>query len=129
MVAVQVLVKMTHNICTGGCKGVSEEAKNCGAEECSKHGQPLTQFDCPDYKNNGAFGESRPCYNVYFLIEFRYFFIGVGIFVIIVPIYYCKIMDMEVIFAVCGFYLLGATFKKYLKWAKLGGYKHPYLRF
>ena len=66
---------------------------------------------------------------VYFLIAFRYFFLGAGIFFVIVPIYYSKIMDMEFIFAVIGFYLLGATFKKYLKWAKLGGYKHPYLRY
>lgn len=55
MVAVQVLVKMTHNICTGGCKGVSDGSKNCGAEDCRKHGQPLTQCDCTDDKHNGAF--------------------------------------------------------------------------
>lgn len=54
---VLVLVKMTHHICTGGCKGVSEEAKNCGAEDCEKHGQPLTACDCEDSKHNGAFGE------------------------------------------------------------------------
>ena len=57
MVAETVSVKMTHHICTGSCKGVSEEAKNCGAEDCPKHGQPLTQCDCTDGKHNGAFGE------------------------------------------------------------------------
>lgn len=46
---------MTHYICTGGCKGVSEEQKNCGAEDCSKHDQPLTACDCTDGKHNGAF--------------------------------------------------------------------------
>jgi len=46
---------MAHYICTGGCKGVSEELKNCGAEDCPKHGQPLTACDCDDGQHNGAF--------------------------------------------------------------------------
>ena len=54
---VLVLVKMTHYICTGSCKGVSEEAKDCGTGDCPKHDQPLTQCDCTDDKHNGAFGE------------------------------------------------------------------------
>jgi len=48
---------MTHHICTGGCKGISDEPKNCGAENCSKHGQPLNACDCTDNKHNGAFEE------------------------------------------------------------------------
>lgn len=27
--------------CTGSCGGVSPEAKNCGAESCEMHDQPL----------------------------------------------------------------------------------------
>jgi len=46
---------MTHFICTGGCKGVSEEPKNCGAEDCPKHDQPLIECNCTDNKHNGAF--------------------------------------------------------------------------
>jgi hypothetical protein len=44
---------MTHYICTGGCGGVSEVAKTCGAETCPKHGDPLTPCDCTDGKHYG----------------------------------------------------------------------------
>ena len=44
---------MTHYICTGGCGGVSEVAKTCGAETCPKHGVPLTPCDCADGEHGG----------------------------------------------------------------------------
>jgi hypothetical protein len=46
---------MTHYICTGGCKGVSKVAKNCGAKDCPKHDQLLTPCECSDNNHNGAF--------------------------------------------------------------------------
>lgn len=42
---------MIHYICTGGCKGESSEAGVCGAEECPKHGLPLTACECLDGKH------------------------------------------------------------------------------
>ena len=56
MDAVLVLVKMTHHICTGGCKGVSDTEGTCQAADCAKHEQPLTECNCEDDKHNGAFG-------------------------------------------------------------------------
>jgi hypothetical protein len=44
---------MTHYICMGGCGGVSEVAKTCGAETCPKHGDLLTPCDCTDGKHYG----------------------------------------------------------------------------
>jgi len=48
---------MVHYICTGGCKGVTDQPVNCQAEDCSKHNQPLTECNCNDNKHGGAFGE------------------------------------------------------------------------
>jgi len=48
---------MKHYICTGGCKGVSKVAKNCGAESCPKHGKPLKPCNCKDNKHDGVFDE------------------------------------------------------------------------
>ena len=48
---------MKHNICTGGCKGVSETAGVCETVDCSKNGQPLTECECGDQMHNGAFDE------------------------------------------------------------------------
>ena len=42
---------MTHYVCTGGCKGVSDKPGNCNAEACVKHGQPLTPCNCADEKH------------------------------------------------------------------------------
>ncbi len=44
---------MTHYICTGGCGGVAEEPKTCGAETCPKHGVPLTPCECTDGEHGG----------------------------------------------------------------------------
>ena len=45
-------VRMTHYVCTGDCGGVSDEAKSCDAEDCSKYGEPLTECNCDDGKHN-----------------------------------------------------------------------------
>ncbi len=37
---------MTHYVCSGECGGVAQEPKSCGAEVCSKKGEPLTPCDC-----------------------------------------------------------------------------------
>jgi hypothetical protein len=37
-----------HYICTGGCGGVSETPGVCQAEDCPKHGKPLTECNCTD---------------------------------------------------------------------------------
>ena len=42
---------MTHYICTGGCKGVSEKPGVCDANDCPKWGQPLETCDCMDNKH------------------------------------------------------------------------------
>ena len=39
---------MTHYICTGSCKGVSDKPGNCGAESCELYGKPLKECDCTD---------------------------------------------------------------------------------
>lgn len=44
---------MTHYICTGGCKGVSETPGTCNAEGCAKHNHPLETCDCTDGKHYG----------------------------------------------------------------------------
>lgn len=42
---------MTHYVCTGECGGVSEVAKNCGTESCSRYEKPLVACDCTDGKH------------------------------------------------------------------------------
>lgn len=39
---------MTHYICKGECKGVSEKPVSCGDKECSLHDHPLTECNCSD---------------------------------------------------------------------------------
>lgn len=46
---------MSHYICTGGCRGVSDNPGVCEDENCSKHNQPLEKCDCTDGKHFGAF--------------------------------------------------------------------------
>ena len=43
---------MTHYICTGGCKGVSDKPISCQAKNCQKHGEPLKECDCTDGEHN-----------------------------------------------------------------------------
>ena len=45
---------MTHHICTGDCKGVSDEPKVCQSPDCGKHGQPLKECNCADGKHDDA---------------------------------------------------------------------------
>jgi len=45
---------MEHYICTGGCKGVSEEAGVCRAADCPRHGEPMEKCDCEDGEHHGA---------------------------------------------------------------------------
>ena len=44
-----------HYICDGGCKGVSEKAGVCGAEDCPKFGHDLKECNCEDMQHDGAF--------------------------------------------------------------------------
>ena len=46
---------MDHYICTGGCKGQSDNSGICQAGDCPKHGQPLEKCDCADHQHHGAF--------------------------------------------------------------------------
>ena len=46
---------MEHYICTGGCKGVSNNPGTCQAADCPKHEHPLEKCDCADGKHHGAF--------------------------------------------------------------------------
>lgn len=46
---------MVHYICTGGCKGVSDDPGTCRADDCPKHGQPLTPCHCEDGEHGGVF--------------------------------------------------------------------------
>jgi len=51
---------MEHYICTGGCKGVSDQPGLCQTLDCPKHGEPLTACDCTDGKHHGAFEKEEP---------------------------------------------------------------------
>jgi len=42
-----------HHICTGTCKGVSDQEGVCQNPSCPKHGQPLEACDCADNTHNG----------------------------------------------------------------------------
>ncbi len=46
---------MAHYICTGGCKGVSDNPGTCQASDCPKNNQPLKECNCTDDKHGGAF--------------------------------------------------------------------------
>jgi hypothetical protein len=48
-----------HNICTGGCKGVSETPGVCQTNGCPKHEQPLEACDCTDSKHDGRQDEGE----------------------------------------------------------------------
>lgn len=50
-------VSMKHYICTGGCKGVSQNPGNCETSTCLLYGQPLEKCTCEDGKHGGAFEE------------------------------------------------------------------------
>jgi len=44
---------MTHYICTGTCKGVSDTPGTCQAENCPKHNKILESCDCTDGQHEG----------------------------------------------------------------------------
>ena len=48
---------MSHYICTGGCRGVGNEAGTCQATTCPLYGEELQGCDCQDGKHDGAFGD------------------------------------------------------------------------
>lgn len=51
---------MTHYVCTGGCKGVSNDAGTvCKAEDCPRHDHPLTPCDCEDKGHREAFAKNE----------------------------------------------------------------------
>ena len=43
---------MTHYICIGTCKGVSDTLGACQAEDCPKHEEMLQSCDCVDGKHD-----------------------------------------------------------------------------
>ena len=51
---------MTHYVCTGGCKGVSDDPNAaCQSEECSKHAHPLTACNCEDGEHQEAYASKE----------------------------------------------------------------------
>ena len=42
-----------HYICTGECKGVSDNPGVCQAEDCEREGQPLIECSCTDGNHGG----------------------------------------------------------------------------
>ena len=50
---------MTHYICVGGCKGVSETPGVCQAKDCPEHSHPLKECDCADGEHYGDFPPDR----------------------------------------------------------------------
>ncbi len=47
---------MTHYVCTGGCKGVSDEpGAICRGEDCANHNKPLTPCNCEDGTHKEAY--------------------------------------------------------------------------
>ena len=42
---------MTHYVCPGGCRAVTEEAGVCQASDCPRHGMNLEVCDCMDDKH------------------------------------------------------------------------------
>ena len=42
---------MSHYICTGGCKGISDKPGACEAADCIKYAQPLQECNCIDGKH------------------------------------------------------------------------------
>ena len=46
-----IFTSMKHYICTGECAGASEKPGVCQSQMCSKHGQPLSECECPDGKH------------------------------------------------------------------------------
>lgn len=49
---------MSHYICKGECKGVSDKPGTCQAGDCSKHGQQLEACDCTDGQHAEAKGDA-----------------------------------------------------------------------
>lgn len=50
---------MTHYICTGGCKGVSDTRGVCNAEDCEKYQEPLQECSCTDGAHEAAYKEAE----------------------------------------------------------------------
>lgn len=49
-----------HYVCTGGCKGVSDDSSaTCQAENCPKHSHPLTPCSCEDQQHAEAFSAEQ----------------------------------------------------------------------
>ena len=47
---------MTHYVCVGGCKGVSDNPQaTCQAEDCPKHTHPLIACECTDGEHAQAY--------------------------------------------------------------------------
>lgn len=44
---------MEHNVCKGGCNGVSDQpGAVCNTEGCSMHGQPMEKCECGDMQSH-----------------------------------------------------------------------------
>lgn len=52
---------MSHFVCNGGCKGVSDNEGVCQTETCSLHNQPLSECNCEGGKEaHAAPAEEKP---------------------------------------------------------------------
>ena len=49
-----------HYICTGGCRGVSNQPGTCKTENCAHKGLELKECSCTDHKHWGAFQSKKP---------------------------------------------------------------------
>ncbi len=47
---------MSHYICLGGCRGISETPGVCQAGDCPRHGKPLLECDCVNGAHQGYLG-------------------------------------------------------------------------
>jgi len=44
---------MSHFICTGNCKAVTDNPSSCMASDCPKNGEPLEECSCEDDQHEG----------------------------------------------------------------------------
>jgi hypothetical protein len=51
---------MSHYICTGGCRGVSDHPGYCQSNACPRHGLELKECSCEDHRHWGAFASQKP---------------------------------------------------------------------
>jgi hypothetical protein len=50
---------MTHFVCTGECGGISDHAKVCEGENCTKKDHPMNECSCGDEKHISTSKEKK----------------------------------------------------------------------